>query len=530
MTKLIKFGTEAQSALEKGVNTLANAVKITLGPRGRNVVLDREYTTPLITNDGVTIAKEITLGDPFENMGANLIKEVSIKTNDVAGDGTTTAIVLAQAIINEGIKNIASGANPIILKSGIEKATQLVCENLKQSAKPIASTDEIKQVSTISSASEEVGEIIAKAIETLGQDGIITLEESKTAKTELKIVEGLQIDRGYISPYFAQEGVPEVTLSNAYTLITDKKISTINEIMPIMEQVAKTGNPLFIIAEDIDGEALATLILNKIRGLLNCVAVKAPAFGQKRKDILTDIAVLCGGEVISGELNQNLAETPLENLGQAKTIKIGRDYTTIVEGCGNKTAIDEHCKNLRLTMGICSDDYEKSCFNERIAKLSSGVGIISVGAISEVELKEKKLRIEDALSATKSATQMGIVAGGGVALAQCTQALQNLIDNLCGDEQTGAKIILNALTVPLKQICKNSGVEPGVVIDKILNSPDKIFGFDAKNLIYCDMFKSGIIDPAKVTITALLNASSVCATMLTTEVLITSETSIKPQN
>lgn len=521
MTKQIKFGTDAQKALEKGVNTLADAVKITLGPRGRNVVLDRKFVTPLITNDGVTIAKEITLSDPFENMGASLIKEVSIKTNDVAGDGTTTAIVLAQAIIRDGFKNLVSGANPVILKSGIEKATQVACNKLKELAKPIAHTEEIKQVATISAASEEVGEIIANAMDTLGQEGIITIEESKTAKTELKIVEGLQIERGYLSPYFATDGNPEIELNNAFTLVTDKKISTVNEIMPLMEQVAKTGKPLFIIAEDIEGEALAAIVLNKVRGLFNCVAIKAPAFGQKRKDILKDVTVLCGGNVISSDLSQSLSDTTLDDLGCAKTIKIGRDYTTIIEGKGDKNKLAAHCEKLHKAMELSTDDYEKTCINERIAKLNSGVGVISVGAVSEVELKEKKLRIEDALSATKSATQLGIVAGGGVALARCYNDVKTLAETLSGDEKIGAAIILNALLSPIKQICINSGIEAGVVVDKILNSNNKNFGFDAKNLDYCDMFKAGIIDPAKVTITALENAASVCATMLTTEVIVT---------
>ncbi len=521
MAKLIEFGEQARKSLEKGVNILANTVKITLGPRGRNVVLDRKYTTPLITNDGVTIAKEIELDEPFSNMGANLIKEVCVKTNDNAGDGTTTAVVLAQAIISEGIKNLTSGANPVILKSGIEKATNLVVQELKNMAKPITNNDEIKQVATISAGNAEVGEIIAKAMEQIGQDGVITIEEGKTTKTELKIVEGMQIDRGYISPYMNAENKPEVILDNPYILLTDKKISTIAEILPLMEEVAKTASPLLIIAEDIEGEALATIILNKIRGVFNCVAIKAPAYGTKRKELLTDISILCGGKFISNELKDNLQECHLEDLGKAKTIKISKDHTTIIEGKGDSKLLAEHCLNLKNMLNNTSDDYEKTNIKERLAKLGKGVGIICVGAISEVEMKEKKLRIEDALSATKSATELGIIVGGGVALIKTAPILQEFIETLSGDEKTGAQIIYNAIFAPIKQICANSGVESGVIINKIMENLQINYGFDAKLLTYCDMFKAGIIDPAKVTISALLNASSVCATMLTTEAIVT---------
>lgn len=525
MAKIIQFNDQARKSLETGVNILADTVKITLGPRGRNVVLDRKYTTPLITNDGVTIAKEIELSDPFLNMGASLIKEVSIKTNDIAGDGTTTAIVLAQSIISEGIKNITSGANPVILKSGIEKATQCVAEKLKEMAKPINSNQEIKQVATISAGSSEVGDIIALAMDKIGQDGVITIEESKTTKTELKIVEGMQIDRGYISPYMNSDGSPEINLQNAYILITDKKISTINEILPIMEQVSKTNSPLLIIAEDIEGEALATIILNKMRGIFNCIAIKAPSFGQKRKDLLTDIAVLCGGTFIPADLKQNLADVQLESLGKAKTIKISKDHTTIIEGKGQKEEIANHCQNLKQQLQSSTDEYDKTNLEERIAKLGAGVGVICVGAVSEVEMKEKKLRIEDALSATKAATKMGIIVGGGVALLRCITELEKLVSTLSGDEKTGAQIILKSILCPITQICKNAGVESGVIIEHIKNNPDPNFGFDAKNLSYCNMIEKGIIDPAKVTITALMNASSVCATMLTTEAIVTDEPS-----
>lgn len=530
MAKIIEFGDQARKCLEEGVNTLANTVKITLGPRGRNVVLDRKYTTPLITNDGVTIAKEIELKDPFSNMGANLIKEVCVKTNDIAGDGTTTAVVLAQKIFSEGIKNLTSGANPVILKSGIEKATNLVVQELKQMAKPITNNEEIKQVATISAGNCEVGEIIAQAMEQIGQDGVITIEEGKTTKTELKIVEGMQIDRGYISPYMNAENKPEIILDNAYILITDKKISTIAEVLPLMEEVAKTASSLLIIAEDIEGEALATIILNKIRGIFNCIAIKAPAYGAKRKELLTDISILCGGKFISSELKDNLQDCHIEDLGKAKTIKISKDHTTIIEGKGDSSKLSEHCTNLKNMLANTTDDYDKTNIKERLAKLGKGVGIISVGAISEVEMKEKKLRIEDALSATKSATEMGIIVGGGVALIKTSPALKTLIDTLSGDEKTGAQIIFNALFAPINQICANSGTESGVIINKIMENPQNTFGFDAKTLTFCDMFKSGIIDPAKVTISALLNASSVCATMLTTEAIVTDCEQQSPSN
>lgn len=520
MSKILQFSDKARASLEAGAQKLADAVKITLGPRGRNVVLDRKYATPLITNDGVTIAKEIELDDPFENVGANLIKEVSIKTNDTAGDGTTTAAVLAHAILSEGIKNLTSGANPIILRNGIEKATAFVTHALENMAKPIQTNTEIMQVAAISAGSDEVGEIIARAMDKIGSDGIITIEESNTAKTNLKIVEGITFDRGYVSPYMNTENAPFVTLSNPFCLVYDKKITAIAEILPVLEQVSKTGSPLLIIAEDIEGDALATIVLNKMRGIFNCVAVKAPSFGQKRKDTLFDLALCLGAKFVCTEAGDDLQTVTIEDLGRAKTIKISKDTTTIIEGAGDKDAVKRHCAELKALANSTADDYEKTNLTERLAKLSEGVAVIEVGAVSEVEMKEKKLRIEDALSATKSATEKGIVVGGGIALLQTAPRLFEFANTLNGDEKTGALIVYKALFAPIKQILENAGLESGVITQKILEQNNPTLGYNAKDLCFCDMFEKGIIDPAKVTISALGNAASVCATMLTTEVIV----------
>jgi len=522
MSKKILEGIEARKALEKGVNTLAGIVKITLGPKGRNVVLGKKYSSPLITNDGVTIAKEIELDNPFENMGAELIKEVSVKTNDVAGDGTTTACVLAQALVREGMKNFVAGANPIILKKGIFKAVEVATEELKKFSKPVTSSLDFKQVASISAGDEEIGELIANAMEKVGSDGVITVEESQTMKTELNIVEGMQFDRGYLSPYMCTSTEKMIAeLENPYILITDKKISNIQEILPILEEIVKNSAKLLIIAEDIEGEALTTIILNKLRGTFNCVAVKAPSFGEKRKAMLEDIAVLTGGDLISEELGLDFKNISLANLGRAKLVKVDKDNTTIVEGLGDTEQIKARVKSIKEQIKNQSSEYEIEKLNERLAKLAGGVAVIKVGAATEVEMKEKKLRIEDALAATKAASEEGIVAGGGIALLKTTPALKKLIDSLSGDEKTGAAIVLSAIEEPVRQIAKNSGVDGGVVINKIYENLDKeAFGFDALNNVYCDMFKCGIVDPTKVTRSALQNAASVSATMLTTEALV----------
>lgn len=522
MSKKILEGIEARKALEKGVNTLANTVKITLGPKGRNVVLGKKYASPLITNDGVTIAKEIELDDPFENMGAELIKEVSVKTNDVAGDGTTTACVLAQAIISEGMKNFTAGANPVILKKGIFKATEVVTEELKKISKPVTSTNDIRQVAVISAGDEEIGSLIASAMDKVGSDGVITVEESQTMKTELSFVEGMQFDRGYLSPYMCTNTEKMLAeLDNPYILITDKKISNIQEILPLLEEIVKQSAKLLIIADDIEGEALTTLILNKLRGTFNCVGVKAPSFGEKRKAMLEDIAILTGGNVISEELGLDFKNITLENLGRAKSVKIDKDNTTIVEGYGDEEKIKARVQSIKEQIKNQTSEYELEKLNERLAKLSGGVAVIKVGSATEIEMKEKKLRIEDALSATKAASEEGIVPGGGVALLKTTPALKKLIESLSGDEKTGANIILCAIEEPIRQIAKNSGVDGGVVVNKIYENLDKnAYGFDALNNIYCDMLESGIVDPTKVTRSALQNAASVSATMLTTEAVV----------
>lgn len=522
MSKKILEGLQARKALENGVNTLANTVKITLGPKGRNVVLGKQYASPLITNDGVTIAKEIELDNPFENMGAELIKEVSVKTNDVAGDGTTTACVLAQAIIREGMKNFVAGANPVILKKGIFKAVDVITDELKKLSKPVENSNDIKQVASISAGDEEIGSLIADAMEKVGADGIITVEESQTMKTELSIVEGMQFDRGYLSPYMCTNTEKMIAeLDNPFILITDKKISNIQELLPLLEQIVKMSAKLLIIADDVEGEALTTLILNKLRGTFNCVAVKAPSFGEKRKAMLEDIAILTGGTLVSEELGIDFKTLTLENLGRAKMVKITKDDTTIIEGNGDADKIKARANAIREQIKAQKSEYEIEKLNERLAKLAGGVAVIKVGSATEIEMKEKKLRIEDALSATKSASEEGVVVGGGVALLKTTKELDKLINSLSGDEKTGAIIVRNAIEEPIRQIAKNSGVDGGVVINKIFEHIDeKAYGFDAYNNEYCDMFERGIIDPTKVTRSALQNAASVSATMLTTEAIV----------
>jgi len=522
MAKKILEGLEARKALETGVNTLANTVKITLGPKGRNVVLGKKFASPLITNDGVTIAKEVELDNPFENMGAELIKEVSVKTNEVAGDGTTTACVLAQAIVREVMKNFVAGANPVILKKGIFKAVDVACEKLKSISKPAKDSSDIKQVASISAGDEQIGKLIADAMEKVGSDGVITVEESQTMQTELSFVEGMQFDRGYLSPYMCTNAEKMIAeLDNPYILITDKKISNIQEILSLLEQIVKAGEKLFIIADDVEGEALTTLILNKLRGTFNCVAVKAPSFGEKRKAMLEDIAILTGATVVSQELGLELKNTSIEMLGKAKKVAITKDDTTIVEGAGDIEKIKERVLSIKAQIKEQKSEYELEKLNERLAKLAGGVAVIKVGSATEVEMKEKKLRIEDALSATKAASEEGVVVGGGVALLKTASEIRNLMETLSGDEKTGASIVLNAIEEPIRQIAKNSGVDGGVVVNKIYEHiNESAYGFDALNNEYCDMFERGIIDPTKVTRSALQNAASVSATMLTTEAIV----------
>ena len=532
MAKKILEGIEARKALESGVSKLASAVKITLGPKGRNVVLGKKYASPLITNDGVTIAKEIELDDPFENLGAELIKEVSIKTNDVAGDGTTTACVLAQAIIREGMKNFVAGANPIILKNGIFKAVKVAVEELKNMSKPVKNSNDIKQVASISAGDENVGQLISQAMENVGSDGVITVEESQTMETELSVVEGLQFDRGYLSPYMCTNTEKMIAeFDNPYILITDKKIGNIQEILPLLEEMVKISAKLVIIADDVEGEALTTLILNKLRGTFNCVAVKAPSFGEKRKAMLEDIAILTGGQVISEELGFELKNVSIDMLGRAKNVVVNKDNTTIVEGGGSKEKIASRIKSIKTQIKNQTSEYELEKLNERLAKLAGGVAVIKVGAATEVEMKEKKLRIEDALAATKAASEEGVVPGGGVALLKTSSKIKEIMQQLKDDEKTGAMIVLSAIEEPLRQIAKNSGVDGGVVINKIYENIEKpAFGYDALNNEYCDMIERGIIDPTKVTRSALQNAASVAATMLTTETLVVEiEDKTKPQ-
>ncbi len=521
MAKQIKYGEEARRALESGVSQLADTVKITLGPKGRNVILEKKYGSPIVINDGVSIAKEIELKDPFENMGAQIIKEASTKTNDVVGDGTTTAAVLAQAIIVEGNKNLAAGANPIILRKGIDKAVAVCVDKLKAISKPIVGKQSVAQVASISAGDTTIGELISDAMEKVGNDGVITVEESKTMKTELNIVEGMQFDRGYASPYMVTDTDKMIAeLDNPYILITDKKIGSIQEILPLLQQVAKTGDKLLIIAEDVEGEALTTLILNKLRGAFVCVAVKAPGFGDRRKAMLEDIAVLTGGQVITEELGLDLKTADISMLGRAKNVKVDKDNTIIVEGAGNPAAIAARVQQIRNQLADTTSDYDKEKLQERLAKLAGGVAQISVGAATEVEMKERKLRIEDALNATRAAVEEGIVAGGGVALLSAIPEVDALVATLSGDEKTGAMIVRKALEAPIKQIAENAGVNGGVIVAKVLAENSLNYGYDALTDTYGDMIEKGILDPTKVTRSALQNAASVAGTLLTTESIV----------
>lgn len=521
MAKQILYGTDARNALLAGVNKLADTVKITLGPKGRNVVLDKKYGAPLITNDGVTIAKEIELDDPAENMGAQLVKEVATKTNDAAGDGTTTASLLAQAFIREGMKNVAAGANPMVLRRGIAKAVDRAVETLKANSKKVNGTEDIARVGTISAGDEIIGKLIADAMEKVTADGVITVEESKSAETGSEVVEGMQFDRGYISPYMVTDtDKMEAVIDDAYVLITDKKISNIQEVLPLLEQIVQAGKKLVIIAEDVEGEALSTLIINKLRGTFTCVAVKAPGFGDRRKDMLRDIAILTGGEVITSELGLELKDTTIAQLGRARQIKINKDNTTIVDGAGDPTEIKNRVSQIRAAIETTTSEFDREKLQERLAKLAGGVAVIKVGAATEVEMKEKKLRIEDALNATKAAVEEGIVSGGGVAFLNCIKSVEELCATLEGDELTGAKIVAKALEEPARQIAANAGLEGAVVIDKIKNENKTGFGFDAATEKYVDMFEAGIIDPTKVSRSALQNAASVASTVLTTESLV----------
>ena len=521
MAKQIKYGEEARKALQAGIDSLADTVKITLGPKGRNVVLDKKFGAPLITNDGVTIAKEVELEDPFENMGAQLVKEVATKTNDAAGDGTTTATLLAQAMVREGMKNIAAGANPMIVKKGIQKAVDAAVNAIKANSKPVEGSADIARVGTVSSADENVGKLIAEAMEKVSTDGVITLEESKTAETYSEVVEGMQFDRGYISPYMVTDADKmEAVYDDAYILITDKKISSIQEILPLLEQVVQAGKKLVIIAEDMEGEALTTIILNNLRGTFKCAAVKAPGFGDRRKEMLKDIAILTGGEVITSELGLELKDTTIAQLGRAKQVVIQKENTIIVDGAGASEEIKARISQIRSQIETTTSDFDKEKLQERLAKLSGGVAVIKVGAATEIEMKEKKLRIEDALAATKAAVEEGIVAGGGTALINAIPAVEKLLPSLDGDEKTGAKIILKALEEPVRQIARNAGLEGSVIIDKIRRSRKVGYGFDAYNETYVDMIPAGIVDPTKVTRSALQNAASAAAMVLTTESLV----------
>lgn len=522
MAKQIKYGEEARRALESGVNQLADTVKITLGPKGRNVVLDKKYGSPLITNDGVTIAKEIELEDPFENMGAQLVKEVATKTNDVAGDGTTTATLMAQAIIREGLKNVAAGANPMVLKNGIAKAADRAVEALKEMSKPIEGTEAIAQVASISASNEEIGSLIAEAMEKVGNEGVITVEESKTMKTELNVVEGMQFDRGYASAYMATDtDKMEAVLDDPMILITDKKISNIQEILPVLEQIVQMGKKLLIIAEDIEGEALATLVVNKLRGVFNCVAVKAPGFGDRRKQMLEDIAILTGGTVISEEVGLELKTATVDMLGRARQVKVDKDNTIIVEGKGDPAKIHARVASIKNQIEETTSDYDREKLHERLTKLAGGVAVIQVGAATETEMKDMKLRIEDALAATRAAVEEGIVPGGGTALLKTEDSVKELLEKIeDNDEKTGVKIVLRALEEPIRQIASNAGVEGSIVVEKIRNNASGSFGYDARKEEYVDMIEAGILDPTKVTRSALQNAASIAAMLLTTESIV----------
>ena len=521
MAKIICYGEEARKALEKGVNQLADTVKITLGPKGRNVVLDKKFGAPLITNDGVTIAKEIELEDPFENMGAQLVKEVSTKTNDVAGDGTTTATLLAQAIVGEGLKNLAAGANPMVMKKGIAKAAAAAIEAMKANSQKVNGSDDIARVGTVSSGDETIGKLIAEAMEKVGHDGVITIEESKTAETSSEVVEGMEFDRGYITPYMVTDTEKMVAeLEDALILITDKKISNIQELLPILEQVVQSGKKLLIIAEDVEGDALSTLIVNRLRGTLNVVCVKAPGFGDRRKEMLQDIAILTGGEVISSDVGLELKEAQMNMLGSARQVKVTKENTTIVNGAGSSDEIKARIGQIKSQIEVTTSDYDKEKLQERLAKLAGGVAVIKVGAATEVEMKEKKLRIEDALNATRAAVEEGIVAGGGTAYLNAIPAVEKLLSETEGDEKTGVQIVARALTAPVKQIAANAGIDGAVVLSKIQESGKTGYGFDAYKEEYCDMIPAGIVDPTKVTRSALENAASIASVLLTTESLV----------
>mgnify|MGYP000754945130 FL=1 len=521
MAKIICYGEEARHALERGVNQLADTVKITMGPKGRNVVLDKKFGAPLITNDGVTIAKEIELEDPFENMGAQLVKEVSTKTNDVAGDGTTTATLLAQAIIREGLKNLAAGANPMVMKKGIAKATAAAIEAMKANSQKVNGSDDIARVGAVSSGDEAIGTLIAEAMEKVGHDGVITIEESKTAETYSEVVEGMMFDRGYVTPYMVTDTEKmEAVIDDAYILITDKKISVISDILPLLEQLVQAGKKLFIIAEDVEGEALSTLIVNRLRGTLNVVCVKAPGFGDRRKEMLQDIAVLTGGQVISEELGLTLKDATVDMLGRARQVKVTKENTIIVDGMGDKQAIADRVAQIRNQIGLTTSEYDKEKLQERLAKMAGGVAVIKVGAATETEMKEKKLRIEDALNATKAAVEEGIVAGGGTIYVNVIPAVTALLNEVEGDEKTGVQIVAKALEEPIRQIAANAGLDGSVILEKVRTSGKNGYGFDAYKEEYCDMIASGIVDPAKVTRSALENAASVSGMVLTTESLV----------
>ena len=521
MAKNIVFGEDARKALQTGVDKLANAVKVTLGPKGRNVVLDKKYGAPLITNDGVTIAKEIELEDAFENMGAQLVKEVSVKTNDAAGDGTTTATVLAQALINEGMKNVAAGANPMVVKKGIKTAVDTAIATIIENSQKVTCTEDIARVATVSSGDAQIGALIAEAMEKVSADGVITVEESKTAETYSEVVEGMQFDRGYITPYMVTDtDKMEAVIDDAFILITDKKISNIQEILPLLEQIVQSGKKLVIVAEDVEGEALSTIIVNKLRGTFTCVAVKAPGFGDRRKEMLRDIAILTGGEVITEELGLELKDASVMQLGRARQVKITKENTVIVDGAGDKNAIKDRVAQIRNEIAVTTSEFDREKLTERLAKLAGGVAVIKVGAATEIEMKDKKLRIEDALAATKAAVEEGIVAGGGVALINAIPAVAELANKSEGDEKTGVNIVLKSLEAPIRQIAYNAGIEGSVIIDKIVNSGKVNYGFDAYNETYTDMIDAGIVDPTKVTRSALENAASVAAMVLTTESLV----------
>ena len=521
MAKQIVYGEDARKALLSGIDQLANTVKVTMGPKGRNVVLGKKYGAPLITNDGVTIAKDIELEDAFENMGAQLVREVATKTNDVAGDGTTTATLLAQAIVHEGLKNVSAGANPMVMRKGMEKAVKTAVDTIKANSEAVKGSDDIARVGTVSSGDETIGKLIAEAMEKVSTSGVITIEESKTAETGLEVVEGMQFDRGYISPYMVTDTEKmEAVIDDPYILITDKKISSIQEILPILEQIVKGGQKLFIIAEDVEGDALSTLLVNRLRGSFNCVCVKAPGFGDRRKEMLKDIAVLTGGTYVSSELNMNLPDVQLADLGRARQIKVTKDNTVIVDGAGDANEIKARVAEIKNTLAITTSDYDKEKLQERLAKLSGGVAVIKVGAQTEVAMKEQKLRVEDALNATRAAVEEGIVAGGGTAYVNAIPAVEKLVAKLSGDEKTGAQIIVKALQSPIRQIAENAGVDGSIVFEKIRSSRKLGYGYNAYTETYCDMIPAGIVDPTKVTRTALENAASIASCVLTTESLV----------